>query len=250
MSMSRVNHHLPKRSTPIYPHSSMLVDMETVGTRLEGLRKAHKLTLEAAAKIAGTTKQSLSQIEKGLTQVPGGMAMEAWARHYGVNLRWLATGKGAKHPGSAEDDPDWASVTGYSQSVGLGEGEEAQEYARTHNLMFRASSLRKQGLDPKALQVFYGKGDSMMPRIRSGDAVLFDTTDTTPRDEALFVILVSALGGDGYSVKRCRHFGDDVYFDALNPEGDHTWRKPRKMNDKRHPIKILGRVRWIGSWEH
>ena len=31
--------------------------------------------------------------------------------------------------------------------------------------------------------------------------------------------------------------------------GDHGWTKPRRMDDKRHPIEVIGRVRWIGSWE-
>ena len=97
--------------------------------------------------------------------------------------------------------------------------------------------------------MIYGDGDSMLPRIRTGDAILFDTSDTRPVDEALFVVQVPGVARGAYSVKRCRHFGDDVYFDSLNPEGDHNWRKPRKMADPKRPITIIGRVRWIGSWE-
>ena len=37
-------------------------------------------------------------------------------------------------------------------------------------------------------------GDSMEPRIHSGDASLFDTSDTRPRDGALFVIMVDGGG--------------------------------------------------------
>jgi hypothetical protein len=40
-----------------------------------------------------------------------------------------------------------------------------------------------------------------------------------------------------------------VYFEALNPDGDHAWKKPKKFGDRKNPIRILGRVRWIGSWE-
>jgi len=147
------------------------------------------------------------------------------------------------------EDEGWANILGYSQAVGLGDGVEAQEYAETHKLKFRTDSLARKHLAPGKLGVVYGQGDSMLPRIRSGDAILFDTADINPRDEALFVVMAQGVGGSSYSVKRCRHFGDDVYFDALNPEGDHQWRKPRKMDDKRHPITIIGRVRWLGSWE-
>lgn len=161
-----------------------------------------------------------------------------------------AVGKPVAFFFDAEPDPeDWADIRGFAQSLGLGDGEEAQEYAESHKLKFRVSSLQRKRLRPEKLAVMYGKGDSMLPRIRSGDAVLFDTSDTRPQDEALFVIQCQGPAGNTLSVKRCRYFGEDVFFDSLNPEGDHNWRKPRKQNDPRAPIEILGRVRWIGSWE-
>jgi len=50
-------------------------------------------------------------------------------------------------------------------------------------------------------------------------------------------------------VKRCDIIDRIVYFRSDNPDGDHQWKKPRRMEDPAHPIDILGRVRWIGSWE-
>lgn len=70
--------------------------MGTVGERLKALRESRGLTLEAAGKIADTTKQSTSQIEKGITKLPGGLPLYLWAKHYGVSLEWLITGRGAK----------------------------------------------------------------------------------------------------------------------------------------------------------
>lgn len=67
---------------------------DTVGARLKGLREAAGLTLEQAGEIAGTSKQSASQIEKGVTKVPGGLFLYRWAKRYNVNLEWLITGKG------------------------------------------------------------------------------------------------------------------------------------------------------------
>lgn len=168
-----------------------------------------------------------------------------------INRDWLLYGRGPMdglaRPAPASDE--WSDILGYAQAVGLGDGAEAQEYAETHNLKFRAESLARKRLNARHLAVMYGKGDSMLPRIRAGDAILFDTSDVRPRDEALFVIQTHGIEGNAYSVKRCRDFGDTIYFDALNPEGDHNWRKPRRMDDRRHPITIIGRVRWIGSWE-
>lgn len=163
-----------------------------------------------------------------------------------VNRDWLQYGKGPiEGPTEAADEPDWDDVLGYAQSVGLGRGAEAQEYAETHSLKFRTESLRRKGLRPSNLAVMYGDGDSMEPRIRKGDAILFDTGDVRPQDGLIFVV----QWRDEIYAKRCEIIDDVVYFRADNPAGDHNWRKPKRMDAKRDPVHILGRVRWIGSWE-
>ncbi|WP_170292298.1 helix-turn-helix domain-containing protein [Xanthomonas maliensis] len=73
-----------------------------IGDRLRELRLAEGLTLEQAGTIGGTTKQSMSQIEKGVTKEPGGIALFNWARHYGVSLEWLITGKGSRKASSSQ----------------------------------------------------------------------------------------------------------------------------------------------------
>lgn len=184
-----------------------------------------------------------------------GVTVDKICRALGVNRDWLLHGRGPMDDGESPlvaelaESPDWPDITGYSQQVGLSDGAEAIEYAETHKLKFRADSLRRKRLNPRDLAVFYGKGDSMEPRIHSGDAILFDQADTRLRDGHLFVILVPGAGAESYSVKRCEILDDIVYFRADNPKGDHNWRKARRMDDERHPIKIIGRVRWIGSWE-
>lgn len=140
---------------------------------------------------------------------------------------------------------DWADVRGYAQATGLGAGAEADEYAESHKLKFRAASLRRKGLRPQHLVVYYGKGDSMEPRIHDGDAILFDTSDTTPKDGAVFIV---QRGKEMYA-KRCEVLDGVAYFRSDNPHGDHHWRKAKRMDNPRDPLQILGRVRWIGSWE-
>jgi DNA-binding Xre family transcriptional regulator len=166
-----------------------------------------------------------------------------------VNRDWLLHGRGPiEGVEGAPKEPDWADVRGYAQAVGLGNGAEAQEYAETHKLKFKASSFARKRLKADAMAVFYGSGDSMEPRIHDGDAILFDTKDTKPRDGALFIIQVHGDRSE-YQVKRCETLDDIVFFKADNPSGDHGWKKPRRMDAKKQPIEIIGRVRWIGSWE-
>ena len=141
--------------------------------------------------------------------------------------------------------PDWADVVGYQQSVGAGAGTEAQEYTETHSLKFRANSLRRKGLLNRKLAVYYAKGDSMEPRIRTGDAILFDQDDTTPVHDGIFVV---RWRGEEF-VKRAKIADDLVLFESDNPAGDHVWGRPKMKDNPREPIEIIGRVRWIGSWE-
>lgn len=141
---------------------------------------------------------------------------------------------------------EWDEVRGFPQSVGLGAGAEAEDYAETHKLKFRADSLRRKGLFARNLAVYYGKGDSMEPRIKDGDAILFDTSDVIPRDDQIYIV---RLGKELFA-KRCEILDDTIYFRTDNPQGDHNWRKPKKLNSPKNPIEIIGRVRWIGSWEN
>ncbi len=166
-----------------------------------------------------------------------------------INRDWLLHGKGPIEGSEEQDDQDWPDIRGYAQTVGLGSGPAAMEWAETHKLKFRADSLARKRLRPNTLAVMYGAGDSMLPRIHPGDAILFDESDTRPRDGAIFVVLASGAAGSEYQAKRCMILDEVVYFAADNPTGDHTWRKPKRMDDKRSPVKIIGRVRWIGSWE-
>jgi phage repressor protein C with HTH and peptisase S24 domain len=218
--------------------------METVGERVRQERDAQGLSRPDLAKQTGIGYSTLSELERGGMQTSTRLHVIADA--LGVSVRWLETGKGMKRAGAKPaEDSDWRDVLGYAQAVGLGSGAEAQEYAETHKLKFRAESLASQRLKPAGLAVMYGDGDSMLPRIHQGDAILFDTADVRPKDHAIFVV---QWKGEIYA-KRAMILDDVVYFTTDNLAGDHQWKKPKRMDAKREPIQILGRVRWIGSWE-
>lgn len=221
--------------------------MGTIGERIRAERQAQGVSRQDLARFAGIAVSTLSDLELGLSKST--TALHKVARRLHVRPEWLETGKGPKEAQVKTED-EWGDILAYAQQVGLGEGSEAQEYAETHKLKFRTDSLARKRLLGKNLAVMYGKGDSMEPRIHTGDAVLFDQSDTRPRDGHLYVIEVPTLGtANAYSVKRCEIIDEMVFFKADNPRGDHSWRKPRRMDDPRNPIRILGRVRWIGSWE-
>lgn len=219
----------------------------TIGARIKAEREAQGITRTMLAQLSGVKYPTLAGIENGDQE--SSTQLHAIAAALGVSPTWLESGRGRKSIQEPTAEYGWSEVKGFAQAVGLGSGAEAQEYAETHQLKFRAESLARKQLRAADLAVMYGHGDSMEPRIRRGDAILFDQSDTRPTDGALYVIIVPGAGASEYNVKRCEIIDDMVFFKADNPNGDHTWRKPRRMDNKRHPITIVGRVRWIGSWE-
>ena len=219
--------------------------MTTFGERLKAEREAQDISRQALADMTKIGYSTIAEIERG--GMKSSTKTPTLAAALGVSATWLETGKGPKK-GPPADSTDWADIRGYAQAIGLGAGAEAQEYAETHKLKFRSDSLARKKLKPERLAVMYGKGDSMLPRIHSGDAILFDTGDTTPRDGNLYVIVVDGMTRE-YQVKRALVLDDVVYFVADNPAGDHNWSKPRRADAKRAHIEVIGRVRWIGSWE-
>ena len=150
---------------------------------------------------------------------------------------------------AAISETAYTDVLAFGQAAGLSDGEEIAEYQETYALKFKTISLRRKNLSIRDCMVIYGKGDSMLPRIHDGDAILIDTSDKKPRNETLYLIRFDGAGADAYSVKQCKKVGHVVMFESLNPQGDHNWREPKLMEDPKSPIEIIGRVRWIGSWE-
>ncbi|MFD0130876.1 helix-turn-helix transcriptional regulator [Bacillus subtilis] len=149
---------------------------------------------------------------------------------------------------ASSNDDDYADIVGYSQAAGLGNGAEAVEYAETHSLKFKKTSLRRRGIFGRNLAIYYGKGDSMEPTIKDGDAILFDTSDTRILDGVLYVIQVDGYANPEFYVKRALVLDGGVYFQSDNPRGDHQWQKPKPKVSERHPITVIGRVHWIGGW--
>lgn len=224
------------------------VNMETIGSRIRAEREAQGISRAELARTASIATSTLSDLELGLSKST--TALHKIAKRLALRPEWLETGKGPKaaiEPAPADDD--YTDVIGYSQAAGLGAaGAEAMDYAETHSLKFKKSSLRRRGILNKPLAVYYGKGDSMEPAIEDGDAILFDTSDTRVADGVLYVIQVNGQANPEYYVKRAMVLDAGVYFASDNPAGDHNWKKPKAMDSKKHPITVIGRVHWIGGW--
>lgn len=220
----------------------------TIGERIRSRREKLGIDRDDLAAAAGLTYSTIADLENGRSRST--TKLHLIAARLMTNTKWLETGRGDEDRLEGVGDErgeyvQWDAVLGYSQAVSLGSGAELQDYAHTHKLMFRAESLRRKGLFPDNLAVYYGDGDSMEPRIKDGDALLFDTSDTRPKDGAIFIV----RWGKDYFAKRAEIIDGITYFRSDNPLGNHGWTKPKRLDNPRDPLEIVGRVRWIGSWE-
>ncbi|SEO63981.1 Phage repressor protein C, contains Cro/C1-type HTH and peptisase s24 domains [Luteibacter sp. UNC138MFCol5.1] len=165
------------------------------------------------------------------------------AGYLNVSRDWLVWGKGSADDVEQVAEEGWADIIGVRQAAALGEGAVVDDYAETHKLKFRAESLRRKKLRADRLAVLYGRGESMAPTIKNGDAILFDTSDIEPRDDKIYVISYEGT----LMAKRLVELGGR-WFIASDNKDDPKWRKPVAVEETRQ-FAIHGRVRWIGSWE-
>lgn len=214
----------------------------TVGERIKQGRQRKRMTRPDLAKATDIPYPTLAGIEN--SDQASSTRLHVIARALGVRIEWLETGKG-KIDADEEPAPEegWADIVGVRQAAALGDGAVVDDYAETHKLKFRAESLRRKHLRPDRLAVLYGKGESMAPTIKDGDAILFDTSDIEPRDDKIYVISYEGT----LMAKRLVELGGR-WFIASDNKDDPKWRKPVAVDETRH-FEIHGRVRWIGSWE-
>lgn len=146
--------------------------------------------------------------------------------------------------GDDQNDADWIDITSRKQAVALGHGAEVDEWAETRKLKFRQDSLRKKGLYPNKVEVYYGKGDSMEPRIKDGDALLFDMSDTKPVHGKIFIVRWHG----SLMAKRLRIYEGRVWISSDN-KSDPQWKEDVPVDPEREDFEVVGRVRWIAGWE-
>lgn len=212
----------------------------TFAERLKEARQAAGLTQEQLAHACGYTGQSRIANYEATgpnARSPSLAEIPTIASALGVPVSYLL-GDELQGP----SDIGWAEIRGVNQHASLGPGAIADEYAETHKLKFRAESLRRKKLHAENLAVLYGKGDSMSPTIDDGDAILFDQSDTTPRDNGLYVISY-----DGHIMaKRLIKLGGMWFIESDN-KSEQQWKRPVAVDETKDFV-IHGRVKWLAGW--
>jgi len=197
--------------------------METIGTRIRKERTLQSISRTVLAQMTGVGYSTLAELERGGMQTSTKLRVIADA--LGVSLRWLETGKGPKEAGAAspvariaaaETSPDYVHVQQLDGEAGMGDGRVNEDYPEVVRAMdFEPGYIRSVvGFvpPPGRLVLVTGRGDSMIPVIQPGEALIVDTGVTTFDGDGIYLINT----GNGQQIKALQDRGDAVYVVSAN----------------------------------
>ena len=104
-------------------------------------------------------------------------------------------------------------------------------------LFFKNAWFDKRGIDPDKAAAMKVTGESMEPLLSSGDTVLVNSEETTPRHDKIFAVSID----DELVVKRLLEEREGWVLHSDNP-----MHRARPVTDN---TRIIGRVRWISRDE-
>lgn len=163
---------------------------------------------------------------------------------------WLETGRGPMLKGEPEQadgspsEADYALIPQFKAYGACGDGYLNDHVELTEGLVFKRDWLKRINAKPENLFVIYADGNSMEPYIFEGDVVLFDTSETEPKDKQVYVI---RRPDGGNSIKRLtQQLSGAWVIRSDNPDKNAN---PDELasEDSIHEMPILGRVIWRGG---
>ena len=212
--------------------------MATIGERIKEIRKEHNLTLDQLGEIAGASKQFLSQVENGKKE-PGKDTLRNICDHFNIDMDYIIGRSDVKNALNFEGI--------YSKGVEHGRSEAIKEI-KTLNVLSNVVSIPiysalscgtgtwvdempEDYVSVPESMMFHGKafanfaeGDSMEPKIRNGDLLIFQETPVVPSGSVGSFSL-----NDAYCCKRFKQLADgSCWLFSDNPEYDPI---PIKPND-------------------
>lgn len=170
----------------------------------------------------------------------------------GVNLEWLISGRGPQgtrvpevsFQGSAVDIRgrvmnDFAVIQRLDVSASAGSGAVTIHEDTVELLAFQQDWLKSRHIKPESARVLTAKGDSMEPTIRDGDVLIVDTSITSVRDNAIYIIVYNG----NVLVKRVNLKVNG----SLVLISDNDRHPPEEIpKSEVHDLHVAGRVMWFG----
>ncbi len=238
--------HGEKKSTP---HSQRMKHVRTVFANERGL---DKISQAKFARIVGINPSTISHIEAGNTRI--GIDLAALIEQKtGFRQAWLLTGDrpqrlseaqgfGGGVPESREDIPKgfgmpdrfhFTYVKKVKPLLSGGSGELVEEEETEDIYSFRTDWLSRKGTI-SSMRLAQVSGDSMLPTLKDGDFVLFDTSKRYPGDGKIVVVGIDNL----LYIKRLRRTSDGMFLVSDNTAVYEPWRIDPES------ARFLGLVIW------
>ncbi|MCZ0930318.1 hypothetical protein L0636_07760 [Halomonas janggokensis] len=154
----------------------------------------------------------------------------------GVNTHYVLTGSRSI---TSEVEPinsgaGLSPVKMYDIEAAAGAGRSFEGEPVQTTLYFSSAELADQGLDPAQVVGVKVRGDSMLGTLDDGDWVLVDRSNRDPKQEGVFLLLVSGER----RIKRVQRLAGGALF--LISDNDHYQPEMIKPQDM-HDVEILGR---------
>lgn len=223
-----------------------------IGDNLARLMEAHPhiKTQTALAAASGVAQSTIGRILRK-EAVPGAENVQRLAEALGATVQELygheqdmAQKLRSDRPIRTWEHPDdlppgeFALVRRLGIKLSAGNGDEHIDVTIDEDQQpqaFRADWIRKMGLKPAMLASLSADGDSMEPRIQSGDALVVDTSQTQVIDGRVYAIWYDG----GERVKRLYRLpGGGLRISSDNPDF-----APIDLNHEQTAhVRILGRV--------
>jgi phage repressor protein C with HTH and peptisase S24 domain len=201
--------------------------MKTLKERLGVALQSSGRTAADLARSVKKTESAVSQWLNGQTKTLHSDSLLPAAEFLGVSPTWLATGLGQMKPLANReigltDNPDYPAVRRVSIKAQAGVSGYAVEHLEdTPPIVFRKDWYVANGYEPAKLLALGVTGQSMEPTLFSGDLIVINTTQVSPRDGAAFAV---------------SYEGEIVVKRLVRDEGD-WWLSSDNSDQRRYPRK-------------
>jgi len=170
-----------------------------VSDRIRAIADAKSLTLKDLGEQTDTSYRTLQNYISDQRSV-GSEFLGALSEKMGVSATWVLTGIGpmlldAQQPEHSNFHMplmagDFAQVPRYAVEASAGPGLWVDDEETSGYYAFNRKWLARRGLSPNNLAVIAVRGDSMEPKLRSGDLILIDRSQTDIADGLAYVIRI------------------------------------------------------------
>ncbi|HCA25238.1 MAG TPA: hypothetical protein DEP32_13820 [Pseudomonas sp.] len=222
--------------------------METLGKRIARLRKAKNLSQTELATACGwengQARVGNYELDK---REPTLSNLRTIADALGTTLMHLVEGdpdQDATPPAHTPSAHDYALVPQYTAKVAAGNGQMNDHVEVKGGLVFKRAWLTRMSLKERNLHVIYVEGHSMEPTISDGDVLLFDESQTAPKDGRIYVLCKP----DGQLIiKRLIQSITGGWIIRSDNEDKRTYPDQPVADSEIEHVSIVGRAVWHGG---